>query len=182
MNRRNYETNRQNIINAMRSLWEQHGILTRSFIISAVEELDDLEYVTQRLLRNPKDFAVVLNGFYGSDIANQFDALLSDHFLIAADLVNHAKAGDTASVEEDRVRWYQNADDIAQFLAAINPYWKRNRWQRMLFDHLQMVENQAIYRLNREYENDIAEFDRIEEQSLMMADYLAAGIINQFRI
>jgi len=48
-------TARINLINLFRELWEEHIFWTRNFIISAIAGLDDLEYVTNRLLRNPTD-------------------------------------------------------------------------------------------------------------------------------
>lgn len=49
--------------------------------------------VTDRILQNPKDFAQLFAPFFGMNIANQFQELLTQHLLIAADLVNAAKNG-----------------------------------------------------------------------------------------
>ena len=51
----------------------------------------------------------------------------------------------------------------------------------MLFDHLRMTEDEAVLRLNRRYQEDIENYDRIEDQAMQMADYMAFGIINQFK-
>ena len=155
---------------------------TRSFIISTAAALGDLSMVTQRLLRNPADFANVLRPYYGYENAMKFEALLKDHLLIAAKLVNDAKVGNTAAADEDRKEWYQNADQIAEFLAGINPYWSRQVWQSMLYDHLKATENEAVYRLTGQYAADIAEYDQIENQALSMADYMAEGIRKQFHM
>lgn len=46
---------------------------------------------------------------------------------IAVELLQAAKSGDTAAFGQARARWYANADDIADFLAAANPkYWPRD--------------------------------------------------------
>ena len=155
---------------------------TRSFIISTAANLADLDLVSQRLLRNPMDFANELRRFYGEEKANKFEQLLRQHFIIAANLVNSAKAGNTNAANEARTKWYQNADEIATFLATINPYWSKTRWQKMLYDHLNMTENEATYRLTSQYAKDIAEYQKIEDEALMMADYMAEGIMKQFKI
>lgn len=170
------------LTNTFRKLWEQHIMWTRSFIISTAAELGDLPMVTQRLLRNPADFAGVLRPYYGFENAKKFETLLRDHLLIAAKLVNDAKAGNTAAADEDRKKWYQNADQIAEFLASINPYWSRQEWQNMLYDHLKVTENEAVYRLTGQYAADIAEYDQIQSQALGMADYMAEGILKQFHM
>jgi len=171
-----------NLINTFRQLWEQHVMWTRSFIISTASNLGDLQMVTKRLLRNPTDFANELRPFYGDDAARKFEALLTDHLLIAARLVNHAKDGDMDAVKDDRKKWYENADEIANFLSSINPYWSKREWQAMLYEHLKMTESEATKRLTSQYAADIAQYDEIENQALKMADYMANGIMKQFNL
>lgn len=168
------------LINVFRKLWYEHVFWTRMFIISTVSELKDLQLVTQRLLQNPVDFEKVLNKFYGPAKSKRFENLLKEHLLIAADLVNAAKAGNTQLVNSTRIKWYKNADEIAEFLSSINKFWSKGQWQRMLYDHLKMTENEAVYRLTSQYANDIENFDNIQNQAIKMADYMAEGIINEF--
>lgn len=170
------------LMTQLQTLWEQHVYWTRFFIISTAAVLGDLNDVTQRLLRNPGDFAEALTPFYGASGAKQFEDLLTQHLLIGADLVNAAKAGDTAKADDARDRWYDNADDIAAFLASINPNWTTDAWQMLLYDHLDMTEREALLRLSGRYAEDIQMFDRIEEEALRMADYMSQGILRQFRV
>ncbi|MEE1019023.1 MAG: hypothetical protein UH824_06040 [Acutalibacteraceae bacterium] len=60
---------------SLRLLWSQHVYWTRMFIISTVAELDDLNEVTDRLLRNPNDFARLFSPVFGSNAAAKFDEL-----------------------------------------------------------------------------------------------------------
>ena len=103
----------------------------------------DLSDVTKRLLRNPADFAAVLKPYYGIQSAMAFNKLLTDHLLIAAQLVIAAKADDVEAVQQERRKWYANADAIAAFLASVNPYWNRADWQAMLYEHLKLTESEA---------------------------------------
>lgn len=164
----------------LRTLWEQHVFWTRSFIISTASDLGDLDAVTKRLLRNPVDFAEVFAMFYDNETAQTFQELFTQHLLIAADLVNATKNNDMKKSQEAREQWYKNADEIAVFLASTNPYWDRNTWQTLLFDHLKMTEKEAVLRLSQRYEEDVAIFDLIETSALEMADYMFHGFINQF--
>lgn len=172
--------NKCDIIKTFRKLWTQHVMWTRLFIISTASDLGDLQYVTNRLLRNPSDFAEALKKYYGEEKANKFASLLTEHLTIAAKLVNAAKSGDTNTVSEERKKWYANADQIAILLAAINPNWLQNKWQLMLYDHLKITEDEAVYRLTKQYAKDVAIYDTIEDQALMMADDMANGIYKQF--
>ncbi|MBQ7432812.1 MAG: acetylglutamate kinase [Lachnospiraceae bacterium] len=171
--------NRQEIINQMRMLWLQHVYRTRFFIISTVAELGDLKYVTDWLLENPGDFAQVLKFFYGAEKADAFKMLLTEHLQIGGALVNADQDNDISKADRLREEWYENADEIALFLARINPNWNRQKWQNMLDSHLSMTEQEAAYRLRQEYPKDIQMFDAIEKEALEMADYMALGLIRQ---
>ena len=59
--------------NKLRLLWSQHVYRTRMFIISTVSELSDLSEVTDRLLRNPNDFARLFSPVFGEKAAAKFD-------------------------------------------------------------------------------------------------------------
>lgn len=170
-----------NIINTMRTLWEQHGLWTRSFIVSKVMDLPDLQFVTERLLRNPADFADVLDPFYGEQ-SKEFERLLREHLLIAAEFLDNSKKGDTDAANVDRNEWYKNADEIAYFLSRLNPYWSYPEWKDMMHHHLKLVEDEAVLRLTGKYKEDIELYDTIEEQALQMADTMSKGLISQFRL
>lgn len=169
-----------NLINNMRMLWEQHGAWTRMAIMSMVFELPDEEFSVRRLLRNPLDFAHAFRPFYGDRIATRFGELLTEHLVIAAELVKASKAGDTKKAEDAERRWYKNGDDIAAFLGRINPYWSEESWRRMYREHLDLVKAEAVDLLSGNYQESIDTYDKLEIQALEMADVMARGIINQF--
>lgn len=170
------------IIKTLWRLWIEHVLWTRAFIVSASFGLADLDAVTNRLLQNPADFARVLRPLYGNLKAREFERLFTEHLLIAAALVNAAKAGKAAEVEAQRAKWYKNAEEIASFLADINPFWSRSSWRSMLFEHLRMTENEAVQVLTGQYAESIAQYDAIQRQAIVMADEMSQGIIRQFRI
>lgn len=172
----------QQLFNSLRRLWVEHVMWTRSFIVSTAFSLGDLEYVTKRLLQNPADFAEQLKPLYGAEKAAKFEKLFTEHLAIAGQLVNAAKAGNTAAADELRKKWYANADDIAAFLSEINPFWCKKAWQTMFYDHLKMTENEAVQILTGQYNESISEYDAIQKEALEMGDYMANGIIRQFRL
>jgi hypothetical protein len=172
----------KNLISIFRILWIEHIMWTRLFIISTAANLGDLPPVTRRLLQNPGDFANELRKYYGDNKAKDFAKRLTEHLLIAAKLVNDAKMGNKSAVETDRKNWRQNADDLADFLARINPNWSKQDWQTMLYEHLRMTESEASYRLSSQYAADVVLFGSIKNQSLKMADYMSDGISKQFHL
>lgn len=166
--------------NILRLLWEQHVYWTRFAISGIVFNTPDADQSSQRLLQNPEDFAAVLAPLYGEDTAARFAKLFTSHLTIAAQLITELKNGDRIKAAQTERSWYQNADQIAAFLAQINPYWSMREWQDMLYNHLRMTKNEAVALISEDYAASVALFDRIEHQALMMADAMTTGIMRQF--
>ncbi|MFC5700260.1 LysM peptidoglycan-binding domain-containing protein [Cohnella faecalis] len=166
--------------NEFRMLWEEHVAWTRMLIISIASDLKDEALVTQRLLRNAPDMAAVFRRYYGDQVASRFNDLMTQHLVIADQLVKAAKAGDTAATADAEKRWYANADEIAVFLSGINPYWPKNDVAKMMHEHLRLTKSEAVNRLNQNFAADISDYDKIEQQALMMADVFTDGIVKQF--
>lgn len=166
---------------AMRKLWEDHITWTRLVIIGVFEDLPDLDPSVQRLLQNQVDIGDAIKPFYGEQAGEQLTALLTDHILIAAEILQAAKNGDTAAMENAIDRWYANADDIAEFLHAANPkHWPLEEMKHMMREHLDLTLEEAVAYLNGDYDGSIAAYDLIHLQALEMADMLSTGIIKQF--
>lgn len=170
------------LMNHFRLLWEQHDVWTRATIVSLVFDLPNTQPVVARLLRNPVDFELILQSFYGRKIAAGFRELLTEHLTLAADIVMAAKIGDEAALAESRRLWYANALDIARLLGRINPFWSKEEWRGLMFHHLDLVEAEAVLTLTGQHQQAVDVYDEIEEQSLVMADVMSQGIIRQFHI
>lgn len=168
------------LINHIRLLWNQHSEWTRMAIVSLTLDLPDADYAVNRLLRNPKDFAYRLKDYYGFEIGDTFAHLLTEHLVLAADLIKAQKSSDDKKAEEIEKKWYKNADEISGFLASINPYWNKEYWREMFYMHLDLVKAVALSLLNKNYEDSVSIYDRLESETLKMADIMADGIMRQF--
>jgi hypothetical protein len=173
--------NRQAFHDDMRKLWEDHITWTRLVIIGVFEDSPGLDPSVQRLLQNQVDIGDAIKPFYGEEAGEQLTALLTDHILIAAEILQAAKSGDTAALEDAVERWYANADDIAVFLNAANPkHWPLEEMKAMMREHLDLTLQEAVAYLEGDYEASIAAYDEVHLQALEMADMLSMGIIKQF--
>jgi hypothetical protein len=175
-------TTREAFAAEMRKLWEDHITWTRLFIVSdatLTDPLPDLGPTTQRLLDNQVDIGNAIAAFYGRDAGDQLTALLKEHILGAAALLNTAKAGqDTTAASE---AWYANANEIADFLHAANPKnWGQAEMRDMMKAHLDLTLEEAVARLTGHYQADIAAYDKVHAEILQMADMLSSGIVAQF--
>lgn len=163
-------------------LWEEHVTWTRLAIISIVDIQDpkETEATVNRLLRNSKDMAEICKIFYGDEVATAFDKLMTEHLTVAAELVQAAVAGENDKAEDAEKRWYKNADEIAATLSTLNPNWKEKEFKDMLYEHLKQTKDEAVYRITKDYEKDVANYDEIEKMARMMADGFSHGIMMQF--
>lgn len=165
----------------MRRLWEDHVTWTRLAIISLVGGTPDTDASVGRLLQNQTDIGDAIEPFYGEAAGEELMRLLRDHILIAADIIAAAKVGDGAAVTAAQTRWTANADEIAAFLAAANPRaWELDEMQAMLHEHLRLTTDEAVARLQGDWDADVAAYDEIHRQALGMADMLSNGIVEQF--
>lgn len=165
---------------AMRTLWEDHIVYTRNYIISALAELPDAEAIAQRLLKNQDDIGDAIKPYYGDEAGGALAALLRDHILIATEVVAAAKAGDEQQVADAQTKWSANGKDIAAFLSAANPNWSKAELEEMLQTHLDLTTGEVVGRLQQDWAADIRSYDAGHAHMLMFADMLADGLVKQF--
>lgn len=166
---------------AMRKLWEDHITWTRLYIISATANLPDKDATTQRLLQNQTDIGNAVAGFYGEAAGAKLTALLKDHILGAAALIEAAKSGDKTKTDAAAAKWYANADEIATFLSGANPkHWPLADMKAGMKMHLDLTLSEATNRLQGHYAADVQDYDKIHVHILGLADLLSSGIIAQF--
>ena len=165
----------------MRKLWEDHITWTRLAIISLEGGTPDTEATVGRLLQNQTDIGNAVKPFYGEDAGNALTALLREHILIAAEVINAAKAGDQAKLADAQARWDANADEIAAFLNQANPrFWKLDVMKAEMHMHLKLTTDEAVARLQGNWAADVAAYDAVHEHILHMSDLLSDGLIRQF--
>lgn len=164
---------------SMRKLWAEHVIWTREYIVAAIGGNADLADVGQRLLKNQADIGEAFAPYYGKEGAKLAE-LLKRHILIAGEVVDAAKTGNEGKLRDADRRWHDNAADIAIVLSSANPIWSKKTLVGMFNNHLELTTLEAVSRLNKKWTDDIAAFDKIFEQAMMMADDLSSGVIKQF--
>ena len=166
---------------AMRELWEQHVAWTRLAIVDFASRSDGFPATAARLMQNQVDIGNAIKPYYGDAAGNELTRLLHDHIAIAVEVMQAAKAGDTAAFQSADARWYANANSIADFLATADPkHWPRDMMRQMMKVHLDQTLNEASDELTGKYTASACEYDKIETHILEMADDLSAGIIAAF--
>lgn len=157
--------------------WQQHVWWTRQLVISIIDELKDTDEVTARLLKNPQDIASLFKTKYGVNVYKAVNNLLTDHLVIGKNLILAVKNDNSKLIEELNAKWYKNADEIAAALESINSkIYDKQKWIKLLYDHLDMTKKEVECRLTKKYNEDIKNFDEIEKEALIMAKEMAKGL------
>ena len=164
----------------MRKLWEDHVTWTRNVICCLTDGLPGADQAVTRLLKNQDDIGNSVKPLYGEAAGNKLTALLHDHIVIAADVVKAAKAGDNAALDASNKKWFANADEISTFLSKANPDWKEDDMKKMMHEHLKLTTDEAVARIKKDYDADIAAYDKVHNEILEMSDMLTDGIVKQF--
>jgi hypothetical protein len=165
----------------MRKLWEDHITWTRLVIVSTAAGLPDLDVTTQRLLQNQTDIGDAMKSFYGDTAGTKLAVLLREHIVGAANLLAAAKAHNQSKLEAAKTTWYANADEIAAFLSGANASaWAPSATQAMMKEHLDLTLAEAVDQLQGHYPESVADYDKVHDAILKMADMLSSGIIQQF--
>ena len=165
----------------MRKLWEDHVTWTRLVIVDVAFGTADTQATLERLLQNQVHIGNAIKPFYGDAAGNQLTALLTTHIVLAGNILLNAKAGNTDGVNANVTLWYQNANDIAEFLNGANPKnWPLADMQMMMKTHLDLTLQEAVAQLTGDYLTSISTYDQVHLEILQMADMLSAGIIAQF--
>jgi hypothetical protein len=172
---------KEDLRQGMRKLWEDHITWTRLYIVSATADLPDKDAAARRLLQNQSDIGNAIKPFYGAAAGDKLTALLKDHILIAVEIVDAAKKGETARKDAAVQRWTANADEIATCLSGANPKnWPVAEMKKMMRDHLDFTTAELVARLQKDWTADVVAYDRVHDEILRMADMLSEGIIQQF--
>ena len=172
--------NQVRLIEQMNLVWEQHIMWTRMLLISIAENLKDLEATETRLLKNPKDIANIFRIYYGNNIANRIQELLTEHLAIGKELIVALKNKNQDQATKLNTQWYQNADKMAEAFSSINPFYPREEIRKMLYEHLNLTSKEVEYRLNGNYTEDIRAYDMVQKEILKMAQFFVNGIVKQF--
>jgi hypothetical protein len=171
---------RQDYHNEWRKLWEDHITWTRVVIMGILDDLPGTDTYVGRLLQNYEDMEDSLQPYYGDD-AEVLGDLIKDHLVIAAELLTAARNGDTAAFDDAKARWYDNGNQIAVQMNAMNPqFWPLDETRDMWTEHLDATLDEATAHLSGDFAGEVAAYDRVHDLALEMADFISAGVIRQF--
>ena len=165
----------------MRYLWADHASWTRDVIIGLLDQTPDAHNALARLLQNQVDIGNAIKPYYGDATGQALTDLLTEHIVLAGDILVAARDGDTEGFNRANIAWYQNGDDISVFLNSANPEnWELEPMKMHMNHHLDLTLAEAVAHLEGRHDDEVQIYDDVFEQLMGLADILADGIANQF--
>jgi hypothetical protein len=165
----------------MRKLWEDHVTWTRLAIVEFADGSAGFNATATRLLQNQTDIGNAIAPFYGQAAGQQLSNLLHTHINLAVAILQDAKAGNTTQFNADKASWYDNANQIADFLSAANPKnWPDALMRDEMKVHLDETLQEAEDELAGNYTASVNDYEPVVEHMLGFADLLSSGIMRQF--
>ena len=166
-----------NLINEFRLHSLEYAMWSRALANALKFQTESIEAVYERLLREPADIYRTARNFYGPEISEQYLNYLTQQVINFRNLTEALINNDHLKADESWRNWNRTAEQIAEFLARINPYWERAQWVQLLQEYHLMVYYEILAILSGDYGRGIDIFDRVVDHTIIMADYMSRGLM-----
>lgn len=171
-----------NLINSFRSFASEMAIFKRFTSSCIILYSDCFDALFARLLQVPYDSFQQMATYLGRDKAMTYYNLVNQHIIITVELLQALQQKDNQKADALLADLYHKADELASYLASINPYWNKEQWQNLLYKDLQMTLSQALAMQTKDYTKSVGIFDQLRNHSVLIGDYLAFGIMQLLNI
>lgn len=169
-----------NLINTLRKFWFELPMWRRDYLVSYAANLGDVEILGNKLYNMPTEIGNVLEAFLGNTIARKIEGMIREQIVIGAQIMFEEKEDNIEAINENTTRLYRNVDQMAAYLAQINPYWDEQTWKNLLYDYYRTSLLEMVTVLAKKYQESVILYESMEDQALNIADYMVEGIIPYF--
>jgi hypothetical protein len=139
------------------NLWTERLVWVRQLILSIMLSLRDLNFVAERVQRNTAEFGQILGSVYGLEAGQKFEYLFNKYILILSEIVPTIKSGQNTDILMQQ--WLSVAEEIAEFLSQLNPYWDKSEIEALIRNQIQLEFDFASDLKKEKFEQGIANFD-----------------------
>ena len=162
----------------LQQLWIEIVVWLRDYFESVLTNKPNQAVAESRVFGElPMEFYEEFSKYFSPEDSQKFLNLLARQVNLNLDLINAYKNNDPAAIDASTVQWYQSADEMATFLAGINPHWDKEKINELLDDYIKFKIQEIIAFLLGNYEQEAKIFDEILNKAVEMAAYMSTGMI-----
>lgn len=166
---------------AMQKLWADHMQWTFATVDAYFNNQGALQAQLGRLLRNQENIGAAIVPYYGQAAGDQLTVLLKAHINGAVPVLQAAKDGNQAALEQAITDWRQNARDISDFLSSANPeFWEQSHMREHMDDHISQTIAYSVDLLKLDYTQAVIDYDVAFDNMMHFSKVLSEGIANQY--
>jgi hypothetical protein len=161
-------------------LWLELVEWIRHFFHCALESRPDQTAIGNYLFISlPTEIAREFKKYYSEAESQRFLDIISRMIGTNWQLATAYKNKDKTAIDLSTDRLYQTADELAEFLAGINPYLEEAQLKEMLHEYVRLRIRDVVALLDGNYESEIQIYEEIEKIVVRLSNYTAMGIIAQ---
>jgi hypothetical protein len=166
-----------NVISIFQRLFNQLAAFMRGTINASIFNNPNLNENLERLMRVPGDFRNSFLLFYGPEIANRMNDLMTSYIANVVNVVEGYKSNNQDLLNRSVQKWYNDANNLSSFLGSINLFWDVNQWRNLFYQYIQLKLEMIVALFSKDFGREIAIYDRIFDVTTIMGTYMARGLI-----
>ena len=155
---------------------------SRALVTGLKYNLPNTEDVFTRLLEIPANTQQIMAAFFGLQNANTYENHLLEFITSLRHLAEALLTNNAQQADENFKNLHQIADDISMFFYRLNPSSSLDQWHSLLHEYVNLLYNDIYAIISDNYTGDIALFDRIIDQSYLLADYISDAVISVLQV
>ncbi|QHI73279.1 hypothetical protein [Aminipila terrae] len=167
-----------NLVFESRLIWRDLATWIEVYLISVFAGFGNYDSVEEKLRTVIIKFSNILSTVFGGEVADQFVTLISNYISTFKSLVASQVNGDTEDIKKYTDQLSVDTGQIAAFLSGINPFWTERDWNALFDKFNQMIIDESLAFLDKEYTENIESFDRILNLTSVMGNYYSKGLLN----
>lgn len=170
----------EDLRNVLRQIGSQYTMWTRFLLVSAASNISDQEVLENRLYEVVRDFTNVLLVYYDKASVDKIDSISRDHIKLIIELINTLLFQNEAKSNEAITAVQNSSRQLASALHELNPYLDERTLTNSFLGLTSMTVDEIMKRKSKQYALDVYQYNFIEYQILMIADYIWEGLLHAF--
>lgn len=163
-----------------RDIWLRNLWLLRSYAISSLESLPDIQSIGKCVVQSIDDISSTVAKCYDVVCATKLASFVKTCVALIASKIEKLKSGE--SIKEISKTDIDAIDSWASYMESLNPvYWKKDTIRAPIEMMFNLWINSAMARLAGEWDLDLLYMMRLESEMKKFADIFSLGMTRRHR-